>query len=95
MTASDRHGERPAPVRDSADAAALLERAVDRIGARASVTAVFGEPVVPVRDPWTDVVLPLAGLAGLAALGIARAWSGLGAGRVACSSGLYSPDHGR
>ncbi|CAI7976797.1 conserved hypothetical protein [Frankia sp. Hr75.2] len=133
MTVSDRQGERPGPVRDSADAAAaLLERVVDRIGARASVTAVFGEPVVrekvtvvpvarmafgfgggagrglhashagqgggggdgadtrpqgfieitaagavfkPVRDPWTDVVLPLAGLAVLAAPGIARAWS--------------------
>ncbi len=60
MTASDRQGERPAPVRDSADAAAaLLERVVDRIGARASVTAVFGEPVV--REKVT--VVPVARIA--------------------------------
>lgn len=123
---SEREGARA----DSADAASsLVERLVERVTARASVSAVFGEPIArgdvtvvpvariafgfgggagrglhashagegggggggadarplgfieitdkgavfkPIRDPWADVVLPVAALLAAAAPGIAR-----------------------
>ncbi|MEV7192312.1 spore germination protein GerW family protein [Streptomyces sp. NPDC093510] len=122
MTSTDDENTRPAPLADMTAAHAsvtLLERLADKLGARASVTAIYGEPITrgdvtvipvaevgfgfgggagretgtaktgegggggggagarprgfieikngtatykPLRDPWVDVVVPLAAL---------------------------------
>ncbi|MFE7121766.1 spore germination protein GerW family protein [Streptomyces sp. NPDC057654] len=83
MTTTDAAADRPAPPAgmDAARASVtLLERLADKLGARASVTAVYGEPVT--RDGVT--VIPIAevgfGFGGGAGRDVGAAKTGEGGG---------------